>query len=66
MLLATDIILKNWKLKKEKKKRNGQIRLQNYLYNIVCQKKSADAKDGRSQWLPDIETLGVLLCIQPS
>lgn len=50
MLLATDIILKNWKLKKEKKKkRNGQIRLQNYLYNIVCQKKSADAKDGRSQ-----------------
>lgn len=64
MLLATDIILKKWELKK-KKKRNGQIRLQNYLYNIVFQKKSAGAKDGRSQWLPDIETLGVLLHIHP-
>lgn len=48
MLLATDIILKkNWELKK--KIRNGQIRLQNDLYNIVFQKKSAGGRDGRSQ-----------------
>lgn len=45
MLLATDIIHKNWELKKK----NGQIRLQNYLYNIVFQNKSAGARDGKSQ-----------------